>query len=205
MRLPEAPAVQSPPRQNALNTTVAQSHSLSDAQLNNLKFLSRLGITPLKLRNFGEQTAAKPSQISELRRDSEGKYYFDPTEGTTTPKPYGVFLFVVKAKEPYRILAAPPYGSETAEDQFKVQGHTSISLGEDVLYAGYFTLNAKRELEKWSNGSGHYLPPASLHQTNLLPELQSLLPSSLFVDHWSMNKEERNRDLAARGYFIPIS
>lgn len=196
--------MQSSPRQNALNTTVAQSHSLSDAQLNNLKLLNRLGITPLKLRNFGEQTAAKPSQISELRRDSEGKYYFVPTEGTTTPKPHGVFLFVIEANEPYRILAAPPYGSETAEEQFKVQGHTSISLGEDVLYAGYVNLK-NRILEKWSNGSGHYLPPASLHQTNLLPELQSLLPSSLFVDHWSMNKEERNRDLAARGYFIPIS
>jgi len=202
LRPPEAPAVQSPPRQDALDTTVAQSNSLSDAQLNNLR---RLGITPLKLRNFGEQTPAKPSQISELRRDSEGKYYFVPTEGTTTPKPRGVFVFVIKANEPNRILAAPPYGSETAEDQFKVQGHTSISLREDVLFAGHFTLDDEGKLERWNNGSGHYLTPASLHQTNLLPELRSLLPSHLFIDYWSMNKEELNRDLAERGYFIVIS
>nr|WP_269803028.1 RHS repeat-associated core domain-containing protein [Pseudomonas uvaldensis] len=198
----EAPAVQSPPRQNALDTTVAPSNSLSDAQLNNLR---RLGITPLKLRNFGEQTAAKPSQVSELRRDAEGKYYFVPTEGTETPKPRGVFIFVIKANEPDRILAAPPYGSETAEDQFKVQGHTSISLREDVLFAGHFTLDDKGKLKRWNNGSGHYLTPASLHQTNLLPELRSLLPSHLFIDYWSMNKEELNRDLAERGYFIAIS
>ena len=201
-RPPVAPAVQSPPRQNALDTTVAQSNSLSDAQLDNLR---RLGITPLKLRNFGEQTAAEPSQISELRRDSKGKYYFVPTEGTTTPKPRGVFTFVIKASEPKRILAAPPDGSKTAEDQFKVQGHTSISHREDVLYAGHLTLDDEGNLKRWNNGSGHYLPPASLHQTNLLPELRSLLPSHLFIDYWSMNKEELNRDLAERGYFIVIS
>ncbi|MCP1226542.1 hemagglutinin repeat-containing protein, partial [Sebaldella sp. S0638] len=40
-------------------------------------------------------------------------------------------------------------------------GHTSLSNGKPVKYAGTMKFNSKGQLESWTNGSGHYEPNAS--------------------------------------------
>ncbi|WP_339504986.1 RHS repeat domain-containing protein [Pseudomonas sp. RL_105y_Pfl2_101] len=203
-RAPAASAMQNlSRRENDLNTKVAQSQQMSDVHLNNLNriFESRLAMNRLKVGNPEPQTEATSTQIFELQRESKNNYYFLPTtpEARDVPNPNGSFIYVVLADDPGRIYAGAPIGSTTVEDQFKIQGHTSISLREDVLYAGHIILD-QGKLESWNNGSGHYMPAPDLHQTNLLPAVQRLLPSSLFVDYRDMTPEQRDRTFALRGY-----
>ena len=204
---PVASATQSPSqRERELNTNVAQSLQLSDFHLDNfnLIFRNRFAMKTLKVRNPLEQKAAEPTQIFELRLMSENKYYFSPAVAKgPVPAPHGSFHYVVLADDPGRIWAGAPHDSPTTEEQFQIQGHTSISLREDVLYAGDIVLDEGR-LESWTNFSGHYMPAADLHQTNLLPAVQRLLPSSRFAAHEQMTTAEKNRALNARGYFMPF-
>ncbi|MCD4531410.1 MULTISPECIES: RHS repeat domain-containing protein [Pseudomonas] len=186
-----------------LNTKVAQSQQLSDAHLSNLNsiFKSRLAMTPLKVVNPMEQIEARPNQVLELQRDSTDNYHFLPTTPETkeVPAPHGSFIYVILADDPGRIYSAASLGSTTTEEQFRVHGHTSISRREDVLYAGHIILD-QGKLESWNNGSGHYTPPYDLHQTNLIPAVQLLLPSNLFIDYRNMNQEQLNRTFGLRGY-----
>ncbi len=41
-------------------------------------------------------------------------------------------------------------------------------------------------MKEWTNGSGHYLPPAPAHHANLLPALRRLLPVTKFREHISV-------------------
>ncbi|WP_434007050.1 RHS repeat domain-containing protein [Pseudomonas corrugata] len=204
-RMLEVPELQKThPRVKDLDTAVAQSQRLTDAQLSGINriFNNRLAMTPLKAGNPGEQTEAKPTQIFELQRESKDRYYFLPTapDAKEVPSPKGSFLYVIRADDPGRVYAGAPMGSPTAEERFMVQGHTSLSRREDALYAGHVTLDEEGRLESWNNGSGHYLPPFALHKTNLLPAVQRLLPSELFVDYQNMTPEQRDRTFALRGY-----
>lgn len=75
---------------------------------------------------------------------------------------------------------------------FVVEGHTSLSMRAPVLYAGTLQFELGR-LVSWSNGSGHYRPPASLASVNLIPAVQRLLPKEKFQDFFSPMQELRLR------------
>lgn len=104
----------------------------------------------------------------------------------------GLFIFIIKADEPDNIYvgvpaqvqerAAAAWILSTNYQKFKIDGHTSLSSGEDVLFAGELFFN-NGKLEFWSNTSGHYKPPAELRHINLSPYVQELLPEVLFKDY----------------------
>ena len=72
----------------------------------------------------------------------------------------GPFVFVVPVATPYRILVGQRIHG----------GHTAISRGSDVYYAGEMTF-VKGQLKEWKNESGHYLTSGGLQTQirNLLP------------------------------------
>lgn len=99
------------------------------------------------------------------------------------PRLHGCFVFVVKSELPHTILCgvSPFDASSKFQSDFHVGGHTSLSEGDDVLFAGeLFFQNAS--LIKWSNASGHYLPDCCLRYLNLTPYLKKLLPDEKFEE-----------------------
>jgi hypothetical protein len=88
---------------------------------------------------------------------------------------HGFYLYVIRSWEPWRIVCAK-LGS--------VGGHTSLNRDEQghlssVHFAGELDF-VHGKLQSWNNGSGHYLPNAALHSTNLLPHIALMLPTELF-------------------------
>ncbi|MDH7464184.1 hypothetical protein QEG73_23000 [Chitinophagaceae bacterium 26-R-25] len=159
-------------------------------------FSSRAQITPIPVVNSRNQAPAPPSKIFQLQRMANN-YTLLPTDpnSITTPFLDGAFLFVILSSDPARIYCGTPnYRSE-----FVIEGHTSLSYRADVLYAGELFFR-HGELEKWTNGSGHYQPSAALRQTNLIPYLQLLLPAEKFVDQWNTTSSEAKQRLWDRGY-----
>ena len=127
------------------------------------------------------QRCASINQIYTLHR-AEGRYYLEPA-GYGNPllgPETSLFLFVILAEEPdtiYCAAATPVWPNPVA-----VEGHTSISLRQPVLYAGHLRL-LNGNLLYWTNSSGHYQPDAKYHVNNLHPYVRRLLPSALFDDY----------------------
>ncbi|MDH7464185.1 hypothetical protein QEG73_23005 [Chitinophagaceae bacterium 26-R-25] len=164
-------------------------------------FSMRAQMQPISLVKTWPQEPAPPSHVFQLQRIGE-HYTLLPTDPNTMETPFldGAFLFVILSSDPGRIYCGVPHH----ESRFVIDGHTSLSYRADVLYAGelFFRHNV---LYKWTNGSGHYRPSASLGQTNLIPYLQHLLPADKFVDHWNTNNSEANQRARERGYEVPDS
>ena len=96
-------------------------------------------------------------------------------------------LYAILAEYPQQVMVGLPYRlsfdpTRGTRDQF-VDGHSSITLLHDVLYAGGLTFEGDR-LVKWSNLSGHYKPPRSRHMTQLTPNVKRLLPEALFCGYY---------------------
>lgn len=123
------------------------------------------------------QVAASLDRIFTLGMSSYDEYVLSPTQiGGNAPDAHGTFCFVILRDQPGVVYCGVD-GRRGGE--FKVAGHTSISLKADVYYAGELFFHNK-QLTKWTNGSGHYQPPRSLMETNLLPFVQRMLPSYKF-------------------------
>lgn len=147
-------------------------------------FSAHAAIQPIPLVNHAPQTPARKGQIFELQQHSNEDYYLLPTcaENPTLPPVNGVFLYAILANDPTRIMVGAPYGSITVDnDTFGIQGHTSITDRQDVLYAGEMRFEHGK-LTLWTNNSGHYAPAAELRHSNLLPAIKKLLPDTLFSD-----------------------
>lgn len=177
---------------------------LSEKQLASIDSVlaSRVAIRPLTVLNPDLQPPASQSQIFELQRQHREHYYFRPTTASmdAVPSAEGAFLFVILATDPLHIYCGAPTGSFVAKNaRFEIVGHTSLSYREDVLYAGEIFLEHGRLLS-WSNGSGHYTPPAFIRSKNILPPLRLLLPDEKFVDFWNMTAAQRGPALEMRGY-----
>jgi hypothetical protein len=94
---------------------------------------------------------------------------FSPPEIAT-----GVYTFIILSKSPDIIYCG------RRED---IMGHISLSRGHDVCYAGEMYFSSNGHLNSWSNDSGHYIPPANLHVTNIHPDLRQLLPPRFFKNY----------------------
>ncbi|TWC46130.1 hypothetical protein FBY04_13332 [Pseudomonas sp. SJZ080] len=172
-------------------------------------FSARALITPIRVKNPFVQQAATPQQIFELQRISSDFYYFIPTARGNTSRPAvdGIFAFVILASDPGRIycgalsrlnLAA---SENTIDPCFIIDGHTSLSNREDILFAGELFFKSNK-LKSWNNGSGHYRPDAQRRYTNLIPAIQRLLPEDRFHDYFNMAPDQVQMRLVARGYTL---
>ncbi|WP_339057984.1 C80 family cysteine peptidase [Candidatus Regiella endosymbiont of Tuberolachnus salignus] len=93
--------------------------------------------------------------------------------------PNGKYFFVNRIDEP-EVIRVAKIGESVA-------GHTSLTQLEGeteynplaVYYAGELIFEHGK-LKKWTNGSGHYKPPADLHATNMLRSVQNMLPTHKF-------------------------
>lgn len=134
----------------------------------------------LTVRHSQHQEPAEPWQIFELQRRSAVDYYLIPTNpsGHGMPPLRGFFDFVVLADDPGRVYCGL-MGGLPSHIAFEVEGHTSISHGAAVLFAGQLEFT-RGQLTRWTNGSGHYLPAPYMRKANLLPAVKLLLPKALF-------------------------
>ena len=166
-------------------------------------------LLPLGLKLTDPQTPASRNKISVLRRAHTSLYCIVPVSGNAQPMPElnGRFLFVILASNPSQIYCGKAYdpinqymsGGSTGSrksgvnfsdvnnifnlsDRFEVEGHTSLTKREDVLFAGDM-LFRYGTLISWANNSGHYQPAPSLRHTNLYPNIRRLLPESLFQEY----------------------
>ena len=164
-------------------------------------FEARARMQPIPVQHDGYQVPARPSEVFELQRKSAEHYYLLPhVPGAPVPPAHGVFFYVILAADPGRIYCGAPQGSLAGADpRYGVQGHTSLSRRADVLYAGEIDFDQGR-LVSWSNGSGHYSPPPTLREQNLIPAVARLLPAHRFIDFRTMKEEARRQRLEARGY-----
>lgn len=145
-------------------------------------FIDRASMTRIPVNTHPRrQSPAEKRQVFELRRIGYKQYSLLPICGNCTPLVHGQFLFVILASDPGRILCGAPADSDAARHspELRVEGHTSLSLRADVLFAGMLEFRMG-ELVRWTNDSGHYSPPANLRQKNLIPAVKLLLPEQLF-------------------------
>lgn len=158
---------------------------------------ARMLMAPIKVRHYGSQPPAPKYKIFELLCMGPENYYF---RGDLVPLVDGLFIFVILASDPGRVLCGvPQYDSMANEEnrlRFGIYGHTSISLREDVLYAGEILLD-NGALCFWTNKSGHYFPMAQTRLINLLPNIQRILFPDAFVDYrnppdWFINALAEN-------------
>ncbi|TDN64599.1 hypothetical protein [Scandinavium goeteborgense] len=148
----------------------------------------RRGMTPLPVTLTSAQAAAPDEHIFELQKlgDFANRYCLSPGKPGKKPMLDGHFLFVVLADEPHKLYCGVSAFKVKAQNKdFVVAGHTSLSKRADVMYAGDIIF-VRGTLQEWTNGSGHYLPPARAHHTNLLPALRRLLPVTKFREHISV-------------------
>lgn len=130
------------------------------------------------------QAPANPSQILELRRLDANNYSLHSvrSRGAILPPPNGRFIFVIPTSSPGKVYCGTVkvYRGAYAPGLIEpVAGHTSISKGRDVLFAGEIHFN-NGALIKWSNYSGHYTPAAALIDSNMIPAIKLLLPHDKF-------------------------
>jgi hypothetical protein len=132
------------------------------------------------------QKPAEENQIFQLHLQSDRYFFTAALPGCMAPPPNGKFIFAILFRDPSRMYCGIPFqlarGDEYAGvgNDGGIVGHSSLTGGKDVLYAGEILLEHGRLVE-WTNGSGHYKPLASLRSLNFLPMIRRMLPASLFT------------------------
>jgi len=154
-------------------------------------YAARLRMVPLRVRGPSPQDPADQFQIFQLERHSEDRYYLISTAHARARVPplHACYVFVILRDDPGRVYCGLVEELDSYMG-FVVEGHTSLSMRAPVLYAGTLQFEMGR-LVSWSNGSGHYRPPASLATVNLIPAVQRLLPQEKFQDLFSPMQELR--------------
>lgn len=148
-------------------------------------YAQRVQMRPLGMRPTTRlQRPARAAQVFQLERVAQNVYYLIPQSPQTLPAPvpHGRFVFVVLVEDPGRIYCAVSRGNYVvggSRRDLVVRGHTSLTRGADVLFAGELVF-LHGELFYWSNDSGHYRPPESVRHFNLIGAVRRLLPESKF-------------------------
>ncbi|MBD2810395.1 hypothetical protein ID853_05720 [Xenorhabdus sp. Vera] len=108
------------------------------------------------------------------------KHYADKTnDAYKTNEANGIYLFVITRGDPCNVRCAKTVRDSSYYGNDVVQGHTSISYREPVIFAGVLTF-CKGKLMSWTNASGHYLPPPE-QRYSLEPYIRHvLLPDNKF-------------------------
>ena len=124
-----------------------------------------------RIRNVDDLRPRMPHQTLGLGQD--GLYRLADPDGHGQPGlANGGYVFVVPVTNPSEIwIGARANG-----------GHTAISRGGDVYFAGEIEFDQGR-LVRWDNNSGHYRPEARLHDQiahNAIGTLETLLPRDRF-------------------------
>ncbi|WP_459177456.1 hypothetical protein [Ewingella americana] len=166
-------------------------------------------LTPLGLKLEAQQTPASQNKIFTLQRIAMGHYLISSINGNanSTPEVNGRFLFVILFSDPARIYCGKAYAPInrfisgdsfeakrpeshsinmgnvfSSNGRFEVEGHTSLTKCQDVLFAGDLLFRCGILLS-WTNASGHYQPMPALRHTNLYPNIKRLLPENLFQEY----------------------
>ncbi|ALN56342.1 hypothetical protein RDV84_01705 [Lysobacter yananisis] len=123
-----------------------------------------------RIRNQDDVRGRQPHQ--ELGKDGDGRYHLtDPSTGQRAAA-NGDFVFVIPVSNPSQVWIG----------ERATGGHTAISRGGDVYYAGEVSFR-DGEITRWSNDSGHYRPNADLHRqvgSASIATLEGLLPRDKF-------------------------
>jgi len=125
----------------------------------------RMNGTPMQL--LSNQGDIRPRQQGHELRLVNGRYRVVNLATDVTTVADGGYVFVIPAATPWRILVG----------QRANGGHTAISRGSDVYYAGEIDFD-NGILQRWTNSSGHYVPNA-----NLRAQVPPLLPANRFEYH----------------------
>ncbi|MET4695914.1 hypothetical protein [Endozoicomonas lisbonensis] len=143
-------------------------------------------IVPLKLQGQPHP----PGNVNSvfLLEKTGRRYYLMPAsffpEHTSVNVPVlfdGYYLYAILADYPQQVMVGPDVTNDQFGEEQTVAGHSSISLGSDVLYAGVLDF-LHGELVMWNNASGHYLPSATSRHTQLTSNVKRLLPEALFCN-----------------------
>ncbi|WP_210245231.1 hypothetical protein [Martelella alba] len=153
------------------------------------------------------QEEARPDQIARLRKDgSQYRLDYNKDGKTKTLSAEGAYIFAIKASAPNEILIGRthiPHARQALEADLQIAGHTSITKGEDVLFAGEI-LFCNGVLDWWTNRSGHYRPMTSTVTDSLLPHVQRLLPQGGYKEVMLENGTELIDHMidTANGYLL---
>lgn len=184
------------------------SFGLKEKHLERIKKANSLKypLMPMEVVLNTPQTPARRDKIFTLQHSLAEGYSITPIEGSSifNPPLNGRFLFVILSSNPAQIYCGLAYdsinhflafessgsnksdrGADAMGNVFnsttrcEVEGHTSLTQCQDVLFAGDMLFN-HRTLVSWSNASGHYQPAPDRRHTNLYPNIKKILPESLF-------------------------
>ncbi|UYM17970.1 hypothetical protein [Endozoicomonas euniceicola] len=121
------------------------------------------------LEKNGEQYYLLPSPMFEAR-------------DVAVPRLHdGRLLYAILAMFPQQVMVAPDVYHERYYLDMCVEGHSSITMEQNVFYAGEMSFH-RRRLMKWNNSSGHYKPQGQLRYSQLTPNVRRLLPGQSFTD-----------------------
>ena len=145
-----------------------------------------------KLKPISLKTGCDPQQLGHknsifLLEKSGEHYYLMPSplfddHNVIIPNLCdGVFMYAILANYPQQVMVGANYSNSSISKAQAVEGHSSITLRGDVLYAGELEFFENR-LIYWNNESGHYVPPSEMRHTQLTPNVRRLLPEELFTD-----------------------
>ena len=93
----------------------------------------------------------------------------------------GVFMYAILADYPQQVMVGATPSNPFINRTQTIEGHSSVALGRDVLYAGELEFFDSK-LVGWNNESGHYRPSPKIRHIQLTPNVKRLLPEELFVD-----------------------
>jgi len=146
-----------------------------------------------------QEKPAHLDQIFDFKRNDKGEYELVRKSNSESCELNGVFTYVILADEPDHVYCGVGNGQQNSKEELSkyrhsnrdyVEGHSSLTQGKDVLFAGEFLFEGG-QLKLWTNGSGHYLPVAELRLTNLTEVVRRILPEDLFRDHDKLTETEK--------------
>lgn len=146
-----------------------------------------------------QEKPAHPDQIFDFKKNDKDEYELVRKSNSESCELNGVFTYVILADEPDHVYCGVGNGQQNSKEELSkyrhsnrdyVEGHSSLTQGKDVLFAGEFLFEGG-QLKLWTNGSGHYLPVAELRLTNLTEVVRRILPEDLFRDHDKLTETEK--------------
>lgn len=116
------------------------------------------------IENKGDIRKKEPHKVLSI----DNGLYFTDSDSLAD----GWFCFVILASRPWEVRLGERING----------GHTAISIGAAVYYAGEMEFT-NGKLISWNNSSGHYMPPESRHKQVQQLKIGHLLPEDKFKNH----------------------
>ncbi|MET4758574.1 hypothetical protein [Endozoicomonas sp. NE40] len=144
-------------------------------------------MTALKTQiNHYQQKPGHKNSVFLLEKSGTDYYLmpcplFDNTNITIPNLCHGIFYYAILVDYPHQVMVGTPCTNTFIDSTKTIEGHSSISLYRDVLYAGELEF-FENKLIGWNNQSGHYRPPPEMRHTQLTPNVKRLLPEESFTD-----------------------